>query len=242
MISSVTSRTKTETTRDSACLDAPAPAGGKESEESFQREGEIMMQRMGSRLRLLGFAALALLVSGCGTIKYMKEMPAGTAVKAPAPGKAMVVFMRSSFLGQAIGSSVFEIRNDNPELVGLVANKTMVAHEVDAGRRLFMVVSESADYMSADLAPGRTYYAFVTPRMGAFRARFSLAPVKKGGDFSREAESCLRECRLVANTPESEQWARENMDSIRSKHAENYSRWNQKPEKEKPHLASADAV
>ena len=53
-----------------------------------------MMQRMGSRLRFLGFAALALLVSGCGTIKYMQEMPAGTAVKAPAPGKAMVVFMR----------------------------------------------------------------------------------------------------------------------------------------------------
>ena len=201
-----------------------------------------MMQRMGSRLRFLGFAALALLVSGCGTIKYMQEMPAGTAVKAPAPGKAMVVFMRSSFLGQAIGSSVFEIRNDNPELVGLVANKTMVAHEVDAGRRLFMTVSESADYMSADLAPGRTYYAFVTPRMGAFRARFSLAPVKKGGELSKDAESCIKECRLVAKTPESESWARENMANVLSKHAENYPRWNQKAENEKPHLARADAV
>jgi len=201
-----------------------------------------MTQQTGLWSRLLGIAALALLVSGCGTIKYMQEMPAGTAVKAPAPGKAVVVFMRSSFLGQAISSSVFEIRNDNPVLVGLVANKTMVAYEVDAGRRLFMTVSESADYMSADLAPGRTYYAFVTPRMGAFRARFSLAPVKKGGEFSKDAESCLRECRQVANTPESEGWARENMADIRSKHTENYPRWNQKPENEKPHLARGDAI
>jgi len=90
--------------------------------------------------------------------------------------------MRSATLGKMVTASIFEIKNDNPELVALVANKTKVAYEVDPGRRLFMVVSESADYMSADLAPNRTYYALVTPRFGIVRERFSLAPVNKGGN------------------------------------------------------------
>jgi hypothetical protein len=200
------------------------------------------MLRIGSTVRICLVAALALIASGCATVRYMKEMPPGSAVQAPKPGKAMVVFMRSTFLGKAIGASVFEIRNDNPELVGLVANDTKVAYEVDPGRHLFMVVSESADYMSADLAPNRTYYAFVDPRMGAFRARFSLAAVNRDGKRSQAAQNCLKDCRLVENTPESEGWARANMSDIRSKHAANYSRWNQKPTNEKPHLAREDGV
>jgi hypothetical protein len=200
------------------------------------------MQRFDSASRMFFVAALALLASGCGSIKYMKEMPAGSTVQAPSPGKAAVVFMRSSFLGKAVTASVFEIRNDSPELVGLVANDTKQAYEVNPGRHLFMVVSESADYMSADLAPNRTYYAFVTPRMGAFRARFSLAAVNRGGPLSKEAQDCLKDCRLVQKTSESEAWARENMSDIRSKHAENYPRWNQKPNNEKPHLAREDGV
>jgi len=153
-----------------------------------------------------------------------------------------VVFMRSSFLGKAVSASVFEIRNDNPELVGLVANDTKQGYEVNPGSHLFMVVSESADYMSADLSPNRTYYAFVTPRMGAFRARFSLAPVHRGGDLSKNAQNCLKDCRLVQKTSESEAWARENMSDIRAKHKENYPRWNQKPNNEKPHLVRGDGV
>ena len=200
------------------------------------------MWRIDSTVRIFFIAALTLLASGCGTIKYMKEMPAGSTVQAPKPGKAVVVFLRSTFVAQAITASVFEIRNDNPELVGLVANKTKLAYEVDPGRRVFMVVSESADYMSADLAPNRTYYAFVDPRMGAFRARFSLAAVNRGGARSQDAQSCLEDCRLVEKTAESEGWARENMSDIRSKHLQNYPRWNQKPNNEKPHLMREDGV
>jgi hypothetical protein len=200
------------------------------------------MWRIDSTVRIFLVAVLASLASGCASIKYMKEMPAGSAVQAPRSGKAVVVFMRSTFLGKAITASVFEIKNDNPELVGLVANDTKQAYEVNPGRHLFMVVSESADYMSADLAPNRTYYAFVTPRMGAFRARFSLAAVTRGGNLSKEAQSCLKDCRLVVKTSESEAWARENMSDIRSKHQENYPRWNQKPNNEKPHLAREDGV
>lgn len=192
--------------------------------------------------RFFFLVALGLFASGCGTIRYMKEMPAGSAVPTPKPGKAMVVFMRAGGVGQSIGSSVFEIRNDNPELVGLVASNTKVAYDVDPGKRLFMVISETADYMSADLAPNRTYYAFVTPRMGVWRARFSLAAVNKSGNMVQAAQNCLKDCRLVEKTPEADNWARANMSDIRAKHTDVYPRWNQKPVGEKPHLASGDGV
>jgi len=106
-----------------------------------------------------------------------------------------------------------------------------------------MVVSESADYMSADLAPNRTYYALVTPRFGIVRERFSLCAGQQGRENTcQDAQNCLKDCRLVENTQESEGWARENMTDIRAKHSENYSRWNQKPSNEKPHLARDDGV
>jgi len=200
------------------------------------------MWKTRSTARILLIVALASLASGCASVRYMKEMPAGTPVAAPGKGKAQVVFMRSTFLGKAIGASVFEIKNDNPELVGLVANDTKQAYEVNPGRHLFMVVSESADYLSADLAPNRTYYVFVTPRMGAFRARFSLAAVTRGGDLAQRARDCLKDCRLVQKTSESEAWARDNMSDIRNKHRENYPRWDKKPANEKPHLAREDGV
>jgi hypothetical protein len=200
------------------------------------------MKRIDFVARIFLITALGMVLSACGTIKHMKEMPEGTAVQAPKPGKAVVVFMRSGGVGQAITASVFEIRNDKPELVGLVASNTKVAYEVDPGQRLFMVVSETADYMSADLAPNRTYYAFVTPRMGAWRARFSLAAVNRGGARVQAAQTCLKDCRLVEKTPEAEAWARDNMSDIRAKHTEVYPRWNQKAARDKPHLASGDGV
>jgi hypothetical protein len=200
------------------------------------------MSRIDSTARLFLIVALAVLAAGCGTIRHMKELPAGTAVAAPKPGKAVVVFMRSARVGGSITASVFEIRNDNPEIVGLVSSNTKVAYEVDPGKRLFMVISETADYMSADLAPNRTYYAFVTPRMGVWRARFSLAAVNKNGNMVQAAQNCLKDCRLIVKTPEADDWARANMNDIRSKHAEVYPRWNQRPAGERPHLASADGV
>jgi len=200
------------------------------------------MWRIGSTARLLFIAALGLVAPACGTAKYMKEMPAGSALQAPGPGKAMVVFMRSSLLSKAAAASIFELKNNDPKLVGMVANDTKLAYEADPGKCLFMVVSGSADYMWADLAANRTYYVFVTPRMGAFRARFFLTAVSRSGDRSSDARECLKDCRLVARTPAAESWASENMSDIRAKHRENYPRWNQKPDNEKAHLAREDGV
>ena len=125
-----------------------------------------------------GLVALALLLAGCaGTVTNMREVPAGEPAMAPEPGKSLVVFMRPSGFGFAIQSSVFEVRDNDPLLIGIVAAKAKVGYNVEPGKRLFMAVGESADFMTAELEPNKTYYVQVTPRMGLWKARFSLAPV-----------------------------------------------------------------
>jgi hypothetical protein len=187
------------------------------------------------------FAVLALLISGCaGTVKNMREVPAGSAAVVPEEGKAMIVFMRSSVLGSGVQSSVFEIRDNYPSLVGIVAAKTKVAYRLDPGKHLFMVVGETADFMTGDILPNKTYYALVTPRMGLWKARFSLDPKHKQELNTSEFNSSLGECKWVEKTPASDSWALGNMGSIQSKRAEYYPEWSQKPETERPHLLPED--
>ncbi|PZN84509.1 MAG: hypothetical protein DM484_02725 [Candidatus Methylumidiphilus alinenensis] len=47
-----------------------------------------------------------------------------------------------------------------------------------------MVVGENADFMEAELFANRTYYVNVAPRMGCWKARFSLNPLS--GKVSQE--------------------------------------------------------
>lgn len=184
---------------------------------------------------------LALLVSGCaGTISNMREVPAGTKAAVPDQGKALVVFARPSTLGFAIQSSVFEVVDSKSSLIGIVAAKTKVAHQIDPGKHLFMVIGESADFMTADLLPNKTYYAYVTPRMGMWKARFSLEPKHTQDLGTPELTSALDECRLVELTPASTSWAQGNMDSIQSKRVEYYADWLKTPEGERPVLRPED--
>ncbi len=183
------------------------------------------------------FIGAVLSLVGCaGSVVNMKEVPDDQAVIKPVSDKATVVFMRPSSFGFAIQSSVFEIVNEKPELVGIVAAKKKVAYTVDPGKHLFMAVGESADFMSAELEAGKIYYALVTPRMGFWKARFSLAPIAEGGHASAEFKEWEAECKLVETIDSSYAWADENMADLQSKYAEYYAVWMEKDEIERPHL------
>src|SRR4051794_24787244 len=77
------------------------------------------------------------------------------------PDQALVVFMRSTFVGSAVSASVFDVSGKNNKLVGIVNNGTKVGYVVPPGEHTFMVVSEAADFMKASVAAGKTYYALV---------------------------------------------------------------------------------
>jgi len=103
-----------------------------------------------------------------------------------------------------------------------------------------MVVGESADFMAADLEANKTYYALVTPRMGWWKARFSLKPVHNGELNSPDLIEWLEDCEWVEKNAASENWASSNMPSIESKHKEYYEKWMSKDLAERPRLLSQD--
>lgn len=96
-----------------------------------------------------------------------------------------------------------------------------------------MVVSEAADFLEADFLPGRTYYSIVTPRMGAWKARFSLWPIRNDGSSEYNTGSAdftkwVNSTKLVHNTKESEAWYANNKASVKSKQLEYWPVWQQK--------------
>ena len=201
------------------------------------------MQKATARFAAFLFVSLSILISGCaGTVKNMAEVPASRVVERPADGKAMVVFMRPSGLGFAIQSSVFEAKDGASILVGIVAAKAKVAYQVDPGKHLFMVVGESADFMNAELLPNKTYYALVTPRMGVWKARFSLRALHQNELNTSEFKGWADGCKWIEKTPESENWAQTNMPSIQSKYTEYFAKWMSKAEAERPMLLPDDGM
>ncbi len=161
------------------------------------------------KLRLLLGLFMLVLISGCASTKM--SVKHDQQLVAPAFTTVRIVFIRSSFLGSAIQASVFDVTSGEPEFIGILSNATKLSHEVQPGKHVFMVVSEAADFMEATLVGGKTYFAMVTPRMGAWKARFSMYPVRNGGTgkfqySSNEFQGWLAGTSLLDNTPESEAW------------------------------------
>jgi hypothetical protein len=191
-------------------------------------------------MRLTAVFVLVVALVGCaGPIGHMREVPSGTAITTtPPPGKAAIVFLRPSTLGFAIASSVYELKPDGDVFVGIVPAKRKTVYFADPGTTRFMVVSEAADFMAADLEAGKTYYALVTPRMGVWKARFSLRPVAAKELDGTEFSDWFQECTFIENTPASRTWAKEHWSDIQEKKVEYLKKWDAKAEK--PHLRATD--
>lgn len=172
------------------------------------------------RAAFLAISSL-LLLSACAST-HMRDVPEPIAASKPAENTATLVLMRPSFFGGAIQSSVYDITTGNSEFIGIVSAGKKIAYEAPAGKRRLMVVGESADFMDADFAPEQIYYARVVPRLGVWKARFSLEPVPAS---SSELESDLKSCTWVDNTPASHDWARANIQSVDAKKAEYLEDW-----------------
>jgi hypothetical protein len=172
-----------------------------------------------------------------GAVKNMRAVDyVNTAV---GPNEAVVIFLRPSGMGFGVQSSVFEISDNRAAtLVGIVAAKKKLAYRTTPGPHTFMIVGESADFMYADLQPGRTYHAIAQVRMGVWKARFSLQPVHAWDRGS--LAGYLADSSWVETTQDSLRWAQENAADIEDKRAEYYVKWMQKPPADRPMLHPDD--
>jgi len=168
-----------------------------------------------------GCASNSMLVSNSQTVSDVSE------------NKAQVVFMRSSFVGGAINGSLFDVTSGSPVFIGIIANGTKVAYETSPGKHLFMVVSEAADFMAADVEAGKSYFSIVTPRMGFWKARFSLWPVRNDGSTkfntgTDEFKNMLQKTKLMENSEKSLAWFNKHKLDIDAKRKEYLTVWNEK--------------
>ena len=173
----------------------------------------------------------SLLLAGCASNPMAPV--ADQAVQAPSPDMAQVVFMRDAYTGKAIVSSLYDVTDGQTRFIGVMANGTKIAHPTTPGKHTFMVVSEAADFMEADLVAGKTYYALVTPRMGLWKARFSLWPISNEPDAAHSLKSnnfkgWVEDIDLVTNSPKSLAWFQRVKASVEKKRAEYWPVWQEK--------------
>lgn len=181
-------------------------------------------------LKLVSLAAV-LLLAGCASNPM--QVSSTTTVEPPAAAKSQVVFMRDTFVGSAISASLYDVTADEPVFIGIINNGTKVVYEATPGKHRYMVVSEAADFMEADLAASKTYYSMVTPRMGMWKARFSLWPVKTsaGAEISSTSQDFInsqKNTKVANTTDKAKAWFQSNKSSVIEKQKEYLTVWQQK--------------
>ena len=182
--------------------------------------------------RLLRCALLLLVLCSPAAFAKSKLMaPAADQNPRPAEGKAMVVFLRSSFLGSAIASSVYDAPDSGDTFLGVVNNKDKLAVQVEPGEHRFMIIAENADFLDAKLEAGKTYYVLISPRPGAWKARFSLLPIHNQADAkyslqSEDFKKWIESTTFTEKTPAADAWYAEHKASVDEKKTDYLVKWN----------------
>jgi hypothetical protein len=126
----------------------------------------------------VGMAACLLVTllfsAGCtASSDYMREAHAPQALRAT-PDSAVVVFVRPSGFARGMRSTILDGRG---RFLGDSLPETYFAVRVPPGEHIFIAWAENTAALRASLAPGRTYYIEVAPKMGALSARMHLLAI-----------------------------------------------------------------
>ena len=170
----------------------------------------------------------AFVAAGCAKISMtvMEQQ----ALQRPAADAAQVIFLRPGSTGSAADVSLFEVTGGNIEFIGLIVPDVRVPYRTGPGSRVFMVVSDTADFMEANLAGGKNYYAVVAPQIGFWQARFSLWPYKNDPSapydtampgFEKQSSSG----ELVEISPAALAWYQERKTDIAAKYRKYWPEW-----------------
>ncbi|WP_216844781.1 hypothetical protein [Rhodanobacter sp. L36] len=192
-------------------------------------------------MRLIRWSLGILLLAGLAGCQSSLMVKSTGAAPTPEPGKAMVVFMRPSMFGGAIQSSVYDTHAKSDNFIGIVSTKTKIAYQAEPGDHLFMVVAENADFMIAHLDAGKTYYALVSPRMGVWKARFSLLPIHHRSDakynsLSPEFRDWMGSTDWITITPAAQQWYQTNAADITARKLDYMHKWDNAEARQKAEL------
>jgi hypothetical protein len=138
---------------------------------------------------LLFLVAFGFLGAGCGaaTSEYMRPVAGPEPAGAP-PNKARVVFVRPSGMANKV---IFTIIDQRGYFLGDSTAGGRFSVFLDPGEHFFIVWTETTETVKAALAPGRTYYVEVRPKMGMWKARASLWAVNQKSGLMQNIPSYL---------------------------------------------------
>jgi len=145
---------------------------------------------------LLLSLVIGALTAGCGTAtsEYMRPVAGPEPVGAP-PNKARVVFVRPSGGAWKV---LFTIIDEHGYFLGDSTAKGRFSVFLDPGEHYFIVWTETTETVKAILAPGRTYYVEVRPKMGMWKARASLWAVSRKSGLMQSIPSYLSDTTVTA--------------------------------------------
>lgn len=134
---------------------------------------------------------------GCGaaTSEYMKPVTGPEPAGAP-PNKARVVFVRPSGGAWKV---IFTVIDEHGYFLGDSTANGRFSVFVDPGDHFFIVWTESTETVKAPLAPGRTYYVEVRPKMGMWKARASLWAVNRKSGLMQSIPSYLADTKVTTS-------------------------------------------
>jgi hypothetical protein len=176
------------------------------------------------------FASIALLAVLFGCVSnLMRDVPSQE-ISPPASDKVKVVFLRTSFVGGAIGADLFEVVDGKLNFIGAMAMGTKIVHETTPGKKVFMAYGTAADFMLGDLTGGRIYYSIVRPNWATggmiptpIRADASSEFHTKSPDFPKWVSGTT----LIAPTAEAKDWfagERDRFQEIYTRYWETFQR------------------
>jgi len=156
---------------------------------------------------------LLLGMTGCAKQSRHMRRASSTTDTAANSGESNIVFFRSVKFGGGIQSPVIEAdENGKLSYVAIVSARAKYLHRTTPGRHLFMLSGESSDMLEAHMEAGKTYYVYITPGLGIFKARFYFKLVTDTSDevFIRN----FAKCRWVQNTSSGQIWFENNLQSL----------------------------
>jgi len=145
-------------------------------------------------------------------------------------GSSKLVFMRVSKQSSGIDAMLFDVTDaGGPRFIGTVGAAAKLSYPLNPGLYTFMVVGETAEFMQANIAGGKTYYALVIPKAGA--KRYAIEPVRQNEIGGKEFATWDR-----GTKPMSGGAGTYNAADAAEKRSRHWSEWVRKAESERAEL------
>lgn len=157
-----------------------------------------------------------LMLYGCSS-SHMADVAPADMSEFVAEEESAIVFLRATNFGGAIQAPVVEVGNEGPEFVAIVSAAKKIMHRTSPGEHVFVIGGESSGALKAELSPGKIYYVHVEPKMGLWKARFVMVPVKPGELATESFRKDLGWCKWSKPGPSAGVWFEENRASMAEK-------------------------